>query len=86
MKDDMTELTRETIDPEEYYSPALLMRCKIFPWWESNMTFMAKLQTEQGMELFKPVITQGPTNRRFKIKGENVLKVLAMADAGELKL
>ena len=79
-------ITRQTIDSEEYYTPSELMVNNIFPWWESTTTLMSKIKSEKGMELFKPIIVLGKTNRRYKIKGENILAVLALADNGQLEL
>lgn len=79
-------MNREDIKFEEYYTPSELMANNIFPWWNSTMTFMEKMKSEVGMDLFRPIITVGKKNRRYKIKGENVLKVLELADKGELKI
>lgn len=86
MEDEQIELTRDSIDPEKYYSPNHLMRCNIFPWFTSVMTLMSILKSEKGQELFKPVTKTGPANTRYYIKGENVIEVLRLADAGELNL
>lgn len=86
IEDHMINLTKETIQKEEYYSPSQLMRCNIFPWIKSTMTLMAIIKSEKGKELFKPIIRESAKNRRYYIKGEDILNVLDLADKGELKI
>lgn len=82
----MINLTRGTLNPEEYYSPSQLMRCNIFPWIKSTVTFMTILKSEKGRELLKPITRESGFTRRYYIKGEYILNVLNAADSGELKI
>ena len=82
----MTELTRSSILSEEYYSPSVLMRNNIFPWIKSTMTFMSIIKSERGRELFKPIIKESNKTKRYYIKGEDVIKVLELADNGKLEI
>lgn len=76
-------LTRDTIDPERYYSSFELFDNKILPWIRSRNTLTEILTSPRGIELFKPVLK---VTRRYNIKGENILNVLALADQGKLEL
>ena len=79
-------MTRLDIKREEYYSPSVLMANNIFPWIQSTMTLMALIKSDKGKELFKPIVKTGPKSVRYYIKGKNVLKVLELADSGQLEI
>ena len=76
-------LTRETIKPDGYYTPTELHENGIFPWIKSKITLMEIINSAKGIEMFKPIVK---VTRRYNIKGENVIKILELADAGKLEL
>lgn len=82
-KNKTNRLTRETINPESYYTPTELYDNGIFPWIKSIITLREVVNSPRGIELLKPIVK---VTRRYHIRGENVIKLLKLADAGELEL
>lgn len=77
---------RTDIDPEKYYSPSELMRENTFPWIKSIMTLMRILKSQEGEILFKPIIQHLGKNKRYYIKGGNIIEVLQRAERGDLHI
>ena len=48
--------TEIQIDPEKYYSASFVIVSGLFPWIKSVKGFTDMLRTEQGAELYKPVV------------------------------
>lgn len=79
----MISLTKETINPEKYYSASQIAGSKLLPW-TSVMTFTAKLRDPAWQSYFNPLIEQGQHSIRYKIKGSALLTVLRLIENGEI--
>ncbi len=73
------------IDKDKYYTASEIMKMGILPW-RSTKSFHNYLVTEEWAELLKPVITQGKKNKRYFIKGENLLSLIEKINKGEVKV
>lgn len=71
------------IDSEKYYSAKQVALMGILPW-SSNMTFTKVLSNPYWADIFKPIVERKATNRRFYIKGENIIHFLQLAKEGKL--
>lgn len=73
------------IDKNKYYSSAQVFLMGILPW-KSNYTFNSKLNSKRGKEIFKPLIEthkgKQRTTKTYLIKGENIIKFLALLEKG----
>lgn len=81
-------MTQETkhIDPEKYYSASKVIANGFFPWIKSTMTFTNMLNTERGVEIYKPIIRQAAKNKRYFIKGSTIIEIRELAEKGELEI
>lgn len=80
------QLNNVNIDPEAYYSASAIIKNGFFPWIKSAMTFTGMLKTQEGLDLYKPIVRIAGTYTRYKIKGSNVIEIRDMASKGELKI
>lgn len=78
-------MTRDQIKPEEYYSPSVLIAGNVFPWMNHSTTLKNFMLSDKGRDLLKPIIKRVGKTIRYHIKGENVLRVLELADSGLLE-
>lgn len=74
---------KPNIDPNKYYSSRQVVMMNILPW-RSPLTFNFKLTDKKWIEIFNPVVEQKKVNKRYYIKGENIIKFLKMAEEGKL--
>lgn len=75
------------IKPDKFYSATSLIKGEAFPWMKSVMPFIDMLNTEKGREIFKPIIRIGKRgDKRYFIKGSNVIEVNRLAEQGLLNL
>lgn len=81
----MTPEQRNQINPETYYSASEIIRQKWFPWIKHINTFRNIMNTPEGQEKYRPVIRSAGKYTFIKIKGENILKVIDLAEQGQLK-
>lgn len=73
------------IDKDKFYTASEVMKMGILPW-KSTKSFHSYLVTDQWIELLKPVITQGNKNKRYFIKGENLLSLIEKINKGEVQV
>lgn len=77
---------RKLPEPNKYYSAsAIINEGFLGDWVKSKSGFIQLLKTERGQEVFEPIIKQGKY-MSFKIKGQKVLDVMKLIEAGELRL
>jgi len=77
---------RKILEPHKYYSAGTIIREGFLgDWIKSRKAFTDLLRTEKAQALFKP-ITKSGKYMTFKIKGQNVLDVMKLADEGKLNL
>jgi hypothetical protein len=73
-----------TIKPNSYYAASTIIRNQWLPWIKHAITFKNILDTEEGHELYKPVIRRAGKYTYRKVKGSTLLAVIKSADSGEL--
>ena len=73
------------IDQNRYYSAAQVVRLGVLPW-KSAVTFNRRLQEQQWIDIFNPIVEQKKILKRYHIKGENIIKFLELAEAGKLTI
>ena len=77
---------RKIPETDKYYSAGAVIREGFLgDWIKSRKGFTDLLRTEKAVELFKPITKQGKY-MSFRIKGQHILEVLKLIDAGELNL
>lgn len=77
---------RKLPESDKYYSAsAIIKEGFLGDWMKSKMTFINLLRGERAQEVFKPIIRQGKYTS-FRIKGQTILDVLKLIEAGELRL
>ncbi len=73
------------IEPTKYYSAKSIIDMGILPW-ASAVTFNKKLNDKRWQEIFKPLVEQHESIKRYKIKGKRILKFLDSLERGKIKL
>ena len=74
----------EKIKKDKWYSARFLIVNEVFPWIKSLSTLIRWVESNQ--ELFKPIIKEGKTGKRYHFKGETILELLEKANSGELEV
>lgn len=78
---------RNLPEPNKYYSAGAIVKANFLgDWVGTRRQFLNVLKSERAIELFKPIIFKGEKYTRYKIKGQNILEVIKLIDAGELTL
>ena len=69
------------INPDQYYSAKAVVDMGILPW-KSAVTFNKKLDDKRWHKIFKPLVEQHESIKRYKIKGKNIIKFITfLADS-----
>ena len=74
----------EIIDPNEYYSASRIVKLKLLPFFKSIRPLTRAIGANP--DLFLAIVSGDKHNRRYLVKGENLLVVLEKAEIGELLL
>ena len=74
----------ERLKNNRWYSARFLITNNVFPWIRSLPTLVRWV--EANPELFKPIIKEGKTGKRYHFKGEVILELLQKAERGELEV
>ena len=65
------------IDPKKFYDVSELCESKFFHWVNSRAAYVNAILTDKmGNDVLKAVIVGTGNNRRYQIKGSNVIKYL----------
>ena len=74
----------KVIKPNSYYAASTIINNGWIPWIKHKITFRNVLNTEEGQELYKPVVRKAGKYVYIKIKGKTLLEVIKKADNGTL--
>ena len=73
------------INPRHYYNLQEMFEQKFFPWIKSYSTFRRWIERDaQDRNILEAKIIGRDTGRRYFIKGENIIKFIAMFEDGTL--
>lgn len=75
------------IDVNKWYSLGDLVEMRVFPWAGRNQRVYRRLILEdlESGNLLKAVVTGSDTARRYRVKGVNVIKYIALFESGKTK-
>lgn len=77
----------EKIKPSGYYSLKDIIQNKLFPWYTSYEYVRKVVKKDyQGRNILKAVITGEGRNRKYVLKGENIIKFIKAVDSGKTVL
>lgn len=79
---EFTEI-KKRIDSKKFYSASAIINNGFLPWIRSAMTFIAIIKTPKGQELFKPIIRHVEKNKRYVIKGSDLLQAIEFIEKGQ---
>lgn len=80
------KLPVDSIDPEKYYSASSIIQNGWFPWFKQPLTFLKRLKSKEGIELYRPVTSVQGLQTRYNIKGQTILDVIDLANEGKLEI
>jgi hypothetical protein len=79
------EKQKTKIDPEKYYS--IRRTAKLIPWIHSEPTLQKIIHDDiqnNNNQLFKAVVLKRNKQRRYYLKGVNIINVIKMSESGNL--
>lgn len=75
------------IQPETFYSSRQIIKLGYFSWIKSMMTLVKWIEYDKNHDnILKANVTGYNTGRRYYIKGENIIKFIAMFEDGSLHM
>ena len=76
----------DTLDVQAYYSASFIIQNKWFPWFKQPQTFLKRLKTKEGRNMYKPIIATRGLQTRYNILGQTILDIRKLADEGKLTI
>jgi hypothetical protein len=83
----MEAKVESTLKPSQWYSLKDIVQYRLFPWY-SSFEYVRKVVKKdyQNRNILKAVITGEGTNRKYQIKGENIIKFIKSVENGKVTL
>lgn len=83
----MEAKVKNKIKPSEYYSLKDIVQYGMLPWY-SSFEYVRKVVRKdyQNRNIMKAIITGEGTNRKYQIKGENIIKFINAVENGKVTL
>lgn len=72
--------------PNEYYAASTIIKNGWFPWIKHVQTFRKILKTEEGLQIYMPVVRSAGKYTYYKIKGDVILSIIKKAGEGALNI
>jgi menaquinone-dependent protoporphyrinogen IX oxidase len=75
------------IKPQEYYSMQKIVQGKLFPWAKTYPTVRKFVEHDQQTGNFLKAIISGEGNaKKYRFKGENIIKFINAVESGKVRL